>query len=226
MDMGIRCLIGNIGKPGVALLLSPRELILPEPSLEKWNMVNHVNFDGRLENNFKGTSLHLSLTGYEQGVNVAASRGRRDKEVFYVEAVVSAHDCGTWVGDLDILALYNYRHSNIANFGVTMTSTLKGEIRVERALPTSCSHSDSEKEDQPSSGELTAIDNWQEVLDPPLNMAVVRANGNWIARLALAAAMHGRGNGAIIASEKICWKCVGQQATLFGIKKEELLVLC
>jgi hypothetical protein len=92
-ELGIRCLVGNIGRPGMALLLSPRNPILLEPGVDTWSMVNHESFDGKLEDNFRGISLQLSLTGYDMVINVG-EHGRRDKEVFYVEAIVSAHEHG------------------------------------------------------------------------------------------------------------------------------------
>ncbi|KAI9685627.1 MAG: hypothetical protein M1820_010777 [Bogoriella megaspora] len=61
----LRCFTGNIGKPGIPLLLSSRDLLLREPELDAWKPVNHYDFDGEIQDNFRDTSLHLSLTGYE-----------------------------------------------------------------------------------------------------------------------------------------------------------------
>lgn len=69
-EHALRHVIGNVGRPGLVLLLSPRNTILREPDLESWEMVNHTTFDGKFEDNFASTSLHLSLTGWEQPVNV------------------------------------------------------------------------------------------------------------------------------------------------------------
>jgi hypothetical protein len=81
IELCVRCLIGNIGRPGVALLMASREPDLLEPSLKTWDMVNHADFNSKFENSFKGTSLQLSLTGYEQAVNIATTQGLRYKEV-------------------------------------------------------------------------------------------------------------------------------------------------
>ena len=67
---GIRHLVGNIGKPGVALLLLAKNPDIRQPDLESWEMINHMPFDGRIEDSFGGTSLHLSLTGDEMLLNI------------------------------------------------------------------------------------------------------------------------------------------------------------
>lgn len=219
MEFGIRCLIGNIGRPGVALLMGPKDPILLEDDLNTWSMVNHSEFDNKLENNFQSTSLQLSLTGYEQVVNIPAAQGRRYKEVAYVEAVVSAYDSGTWVGDLDILGLYNDTSNLIYDDWSEASS-------IGRALPKSCSHWGVDKADASKFGNLTSIDNWSEFLDPPPNTAIIRANGNWIARLALAAAMRCRGDAAVWAPGKICWRCVEKVAKSFERNNEKILILC
>lgn len=226
IEMGIRCLIGNIGKPGVALLMSPREPLLLEPSLDTWSMINHAVFDGKIENNFKGTSLQLSLTGYEQVVNIPASQSRRYKEVSYVEAVVSAHDGGKWVGDLDILGLYRHRSGFLSSFGSEVVNAMKQETQIEGALPHSCSHTSSEKSDRTLFGKVIAIDNWPELLDLPLNSAVIRAHGNWIARLAIAAALRGKGDSALFASAEVCWGCVERVSQTLNMKRDRTIILC
>ena len=166
-------------------------------------MVNHTNFDGKIENNFKGTSLQLSLTGYEPIVNIPDTQGRRYKEVAYVEAVVSTHDCGKWVGDIDVLSLYRNSSSILSDFGSEVINAMKVETRAVKALPAFCEHTESEKNNYSNFRNLTSIDNWPEFLDPPPNPAIIRANGNWIARLALAAAMQGREDSAVWGSEQI-----------------------
>lgn len=60
----ICCLIGNIGKPGLSLLLSVREPMHQEADLPLWNLIKHDEFDGKLEDNFRSTAVQLSLTGY------------------------------------------------------------------------------------------------------------------------------------------------------------------
>lgn len=225
-ELGIRCLVGNIGRPGVALLMSPRDPVLLEPGLDTWDVINHDDYDGKIEDNFVGTSLHISLTGYDQVVNVPDARGLRDKEVFYVEAVVSAHERGKWVADLDILNLYRKNAGFLSDFGSAIMDGMKGESRTEKSLPISCSHADWEKEGCSKFGRLTSIDNWSEFLDPPPNTAIIRASGNWVARLALAAAMRNRGDSAVFASGPICWRCVSDAVHFFNMNPVGMLILC
>src|SRR3954468_10511521 len=60
----IRHTIGNVGRPGIALLASPRDLIVKDRDRLKWRLIKHADFDGKLESNFQSTSLHLFFTGY------------------------------------------------------------------------------------------------------------------------------------------------------------------
>jgi len=69
---------------------------------------------------------------------------------------------------------------------------MKWETLPERALPASCLHAEEDKKNC-KFGRVSSIDNWSQFLDPTPNTAIIRANGNRIARLALAAAMRGRG---------------------------------
>ena len=98
----LRHIHGNLGKSGVALLISPPELAVHEADLNTWELVNHNPFDGSLQDNFGSISLYLILTGYEQVID-SSRRGALDKDSFYVEAVVQAYDRGQWVADLDLL---------------------------------------------------------------------------------------------------------------------------
>ena len=98
----IRRIIGNIGRPGLSLLVPPQQLKAPKPDFGSWNMVNHVPFDGRMEDSFAGTSLHLSFSEYQLAIDVGAY-GQRDQDAFFVEAIISVYDRGRWVADIDIM---------------------------------------------------------------------------------------------------------------------------
>ena len=103
LPMGaIRRIIGNLPRPGLCLLVPPQELKIPKPDFGSWNIVNHVPFDGRMKDNFAGTSLHLSFSEYQLAVDVG-TYGQRDQDAFFVEAIVSVHDRGRWVADIDIM---------------------------------------------------------------------------------------------------------------------------
>lgn len=133
-----RHVVGNVGKPGVVLLFSPRNTIVRKPDLENWDMVNHAPFDGKFEDNFTATSLHLSLIGYEQPVNTD-DRGDRDSVVHFVEVVVSVHDRGVWHADLDLLRLANRKW--------------------DRILPADCKHTETQIADASRLASCTSIDN-------------------------------------------------------------------
>ncbi|KAL8722228.1 MAG: hypothetical protein Q9181_007536 [Wetmoreana brouardii] len=209
----LRHVTGNVGKPGLALLLSPRDTILREPDLESWELVNHAPFDGKSENNFAATSLHLSLTGYEQALNLGR-HGSRDQEAFYVEAVVSVHDHGSWMADVDLLHF-------------AQNAPGQQDMRAWLAvLPATCEHDPSNKNDTSFFAKLTSIDNWYEFIDRPGNTAVVRAVGNWVARLPLAAIPRADDESLLIASKDICWACVREQLKMWhGRNPDKLLVL-
>ena len=97
----IKRIIGNIGKSGLSLLVPPESPRTRELGFS-WNNINHCEFGGQLEDNFAGTSLHLSFSDYQMGIDVGG-HGQRDQEASYIEAIVSIYDCGEWVADLDIL---------------------------------------------------------------------------------------------------------------------------
>ena len=182
-----RHVIGNVGKPGLVLLLSPRNSILREPDVGSWEMVNHAPFDGRFEDNFASTSLHLCLTGYEQPVNIN-DHGDRDSVVHFVEAAVSAHDRGLWHADLDLLRLSRRNWS--------------------RSSAADCPHDEEQAADVSLVADFASIDNWYEVLDPPRNPAIVRSQGNWIARLALSAIPSPENQKLTIITDKPCCACI------------------
>ena len=209
----LRHVTGNVGKPGLALLLSPGDTILREPDLETWELVNHVPYDGKCEDNFKATSLHLSLTGYEQPLNTG-EQGRRDKEAYYIEAVVSAYDRGTWVADLDLLYF-------VRRFGA---GWYNGSAFAR--LPNFCAHDAALGKNTSAFAKLTSIDNWYEFQDAPKNAAVIRASRNWVARLALAATHFDKGYILIIAFEDICWACVQESVEERKGDFEKIFVLC
>jgi len=95
----------------------------------------------------------------------AVSQGAQDNEASFIESLISVHDHGKWVGDLDLLsALGDKNFKRVAE------------------LP-SCSHIKTVKPPFPA----VAIDNWDEILERPGNVSIVRARGTSLARLAIAA---------------------------------------
>jgi hypothetical protein len=168
-------MMGNVGKPGIALLIPPPELQIREHELERWHLVNHNSFDGNLNGGmFEGTSLHLSFTGWEGPVSLGPS-SYRGMDAYFVETVVSVNDGGEWVGDLDIL---------------------KGlrDLKMEKPTLTDrdCLHDPSFSA---AGVQMVSIDCWEEILDPPSGFLVLRSTpsthgerGHWQWMVRLAAA--------------------------------------
>lgn len=200
----LRHVIGTVGGPGLACLLSPRDTLLREPDLETWKLIDHSKFDGKFDNSFTSTSLHLSLTGYEQPLNFRV-HGGRDREAFYLEAAVSAYDNGTWVADLDLHHL----------------------LQIKGPHPEfQCPHEAEAREYAKFFPTLVSVDNWYEFLDPPASPAIIRARGNWAARLAFAAIRLSQPKNLIIESERICWACAKERYESSGVPDDKLMFLC
>ena len=103
-DHRIQRIAGNVGSAGLALLIPPTDPKIKRLGVEAYHLINHSSFDGKIEDNFRNTSLHLGFTGYALPIDVG-THGSRSREAFFLESVVSVHDRGEWVADLDILAL-------------------------------------------------------------------------------------------------------------------------
>jgi hypothetical protein len=161
----------------------------------RWRVSSNGIFDGRAEDCFGGTSLHLSFTDYHVPMFQRDSRGQRDSQLTILECVISIRDAGVWVADLDVLRVLD-----------------KSPIyRV--STPLSCHHI---KTSAPLS-RLVAVGCWEDVLDYPPGIIVVKANGNAVARLAVTAflAQHPQRPAARISvcpsNTNLCWECIRQQ---------------
>ncbi|KAL9105556.1 MAG: hypothetical protein Q9227_009300 [Pyrenula ochraceoflavens] len=180
----IKHLIGAVDHPGISLLVPP-----PQPMVSKHTtaILSQRSFDGKSQNAFGPTTLHLSFTGASTPVDLGLY-GERTAEAYYLESLVSVHDRGEWVGDLDVLSMFEYE-----NF-----------IRVSPSGQ--CQHGPSEysKKHLP----LIASDSWAEFLDPSDDTIIMSAHGNWQARLAGAAIAAQRRDNVFILPSHPCWKCV------------------
>ncbi|KAM5435049.1 hypothetical protein McanMca71_002600 [Microsporum canis] len=157
-EYNIRRLVGNIGRKGISMLIAPRNPQI-RPLQDDHRIVNHAPYDLKRENNFSDTSLHLSFTNWTLPLATTGTQ-TIDQDVYLVESVIAVRDRGEWVADLDILGIDKSR--------LTLGS---GDV---------CPSHDG----QPLEHEYTSIDCWEELLDPPLDVGVFRARGNWVARLA------------------------------------------
>ncbi|GKT91979.1 hypothetical protein Ct61P_09829 [Colletotrichum tofieldiae] len=187
----VRRIRGNVGTPGIAMLIPPANIEPPEFDTEKWNLINHAPYDGCQENSFHSTSLHLSFTGFTLPVDVG-TKGFKDTELYYMETRVTAHDHGKEIGDLDILGSL-------------------GSGKLSRAP--SCGHANSGGQSSNTAvtgnAKLTMIDNWYELLDGPETAAIARSSGNWLGRLALSIVGHQLGHHIVISPSDICWDSMG-----------------
>ncbi|KAL9607960.1 MAG: hypothetical protein Q9167_007183, partial [Letrouitia subvulpina] len=161
----IKRIVGNVGKPGISLLVPPISPKIRRVEENEWNLVNHFAFDGKFDNSFQHTTLHLSFTRYRLPINTT-SHGNQDTEAHFVETLISVFDRDEWVADLDVLNAL--KSSNL----MKVKDTTK-----------SCYHREPQKVPRFT---LASIDSWHEFLDKPKDAAIIRVNKNWHARLAAA----------------------------------------
>ena len=185
-NVAIRRVFGNLGRPEMSLLIPPSDPRLSEPDPSSWNLINHAAFDGKFQDCFASTSLHLTFTDFEMPLDVGA-RGYRDRQVVLLETLVSIDDRGKHIGDLDIL------------------SAIKSD---KFSVMRTCLHSDSQAVETLRKDGLISLDSWDEFLDPPRSIAIFRASGNWQARLAAATAAIQAGQRIVVLPETPCLKCV------------------
>lgn len=128
---------------------------------------------------FSGITLHLSFTDCEFPIDLG-TRGLRDTQAVMLEAVISSNDRGKDLGDIVIL----YKFEN--------------EF-VEIVRGTYCTHGVS----LASAHALTKLDCWDELLQSPsTTTGIVRAFGNWQARIAAAAVCHQMGQKVLVLPKK------------------------
>ena len=183
------------------MLMPPQDPMILEKPADSWTVVNHIEFTGGDEDSFARTTLHLSFTEQEfvrSGLTPTKKNSHNlDDRVLFLESVVSVHDKGMWIADIDILKAIE------SNYFFRLT------VENDRNQHQAC---------LPSGRGLIAVDSWSEVLDMPKDSFIVRANGNWIARLAATAVLSQmleaipidkREFWSIIACPPyVCWRCL------------------
>ena len=109
LEREVRRVVGNIGRPGLAFLIPPTEPKIRKLNNESWMHINHAPFDGKIEDCFQQTTIHLGFTAYNlplrddsQGDNII------DRPASLVETIISVHDRGQWVADLDVISALEY----------------------------------------------------------------------------------------------------------------------
>lgn len=188
----VKHVTGNISKPGLSLMIPPMAPKLKKVDEDKWTLINHADFDGRMEDAFQHTSLHLSFTGYQLPM-ITAEHGYQGVEANFVETLVSVFDGHEWVADLDVLKALAM--PSVSRLG---SANLRG-----------CRHKKLRNTPQFT---LTSIDSWNELMDRPFNACIFRASGNWLARLSAVAVNAQQGLDTIVLEDgaKFCWECVGR----------------
>ena len=179
---------GNIGRPGISFLVAPFEPKIRDLG-SSYNLVNHVAYDGKRENNFRGTSLHLSFTDWDMPVEPKGARnGFVDQDARYVESIVSILDSGKWVADLDVLRI---KFQELA------------KLESNDVCP---GHPPGEPE-----YDHTSIDSWEELLDRPREVGIFRAHGNWAARLGAVSILCQKDQAqsiGLLGPEDFCIRCL------------------
>ena len=190
-DNVVRRIVGNIGRTGICMLVAPVDPRI-RPMGNEYNLVNHTAYDGKREDNFKSTSLSLSFTDWTMPLEVKGGGARTiDQEAYFVESVISVLESGKWVADLDILQI-----------------KFKELYKIEMLAPCP-GHPDGVAD-----YDYTSIDNWEELLDSPVDVGIFRARGNWAARLAAVSILFQQGNGhsvGLLGPEEICLQCLHDQ---------------
>lgn len=115
------------------------------------------------------------------------SNGEIDQQIFLLESVISVQDKGQWVADLDVLC---------------------PEQNAVEILEFGC---DCKPDELPEEKDIASLDSWDELLDAPLSVGVVRADGNWAAGLSIASALVQKGYShcAVLVANRprgICWR--------------------
>lgn len=187
-DFELMRIVGNVGKPGLTMMIPPSDPRILQPEYEKWQVINHEPFDATCQDHFGKTSLHLSFSGYQQPVASSVKHGAQDVEAQYLETLVSVYDGRRWVADLDILAALD--NSQVERFG----------------LPNVCHH-DKETAITPK---WISVDCWDELIDMVQEVNIVRAHGNLLARLAAVTVVYqiGHARCLVLPTHAECYECV------------------
>jgi hypothetical protein len=203
-DNDIRHIIGNIGRAGITLLVAPKDPRIRSMG-DDYRLVQHAPYDFKRENNFQGTSLHLSFTSWKLAI-ATEETGAIDHNVFLVESIISLWNCGKWIADLDPLKIENpYLHRAKFNCNCRKKApSWHGDGMGEGGLGA-------------SEREIISLDSWEEFLDPPLSTGTLRAHGNWAARLGAVSILCQQGKAdqvSIWGKDEPCWSCLEYESSI------------
>ena len=196
---------GNIGQPGVSFLVPPSDPLIKKPLISEWPQISRDDFDGIVKDCFQSTSLQLSLTGAQSQLNLGFS-GAQDEEVHIMETLISIHENGRWIADLDPLRTFNSVHLVMVG---SLDDQKNHSCNQGLKIPGLC-----------LGEQMISINNWLELIDPPESMcSIVQAHGNWEARLAAASISVAKGNHTFVMPPKTCFRCLEHavsRGTMYG----------
>ncbi|KAL8850111.1 MAG: hypothetical protein Q9221_004928 [Calogaya cf. arnoldii] len=207
----VRHIAGNIGRAGLSLLVPP-----PNPKIRKlapgtWNQLNYCAFDGKQENSFSQTSIHLSFTAYELPLQTESTDQHIiDRPARFIETLVQVFEGESWIADLDVMAAL--QSESISRFvcGSTFDCN-KTFIEVFGDF-----HA------------MVSIDNWEEFLEQSeVSDMVIRAHKNWLARLAFTVTSVQQGRPLMLLPADPCWSCLSRKLTSLDatVEKRPTLIL-
>ncbi|KAL3418006.1 hypothetical protein PVAG01_11016 [Phlyctema vagabunda] len=189
LEYEMKHIIGNIGRHGISLMIPPANPKIRKVDENVWRHVVHAGFDGRFEDCFQHTSMHLSFTRYKLPISVE-SHGDQAIEAHFVETLVSVFDHEEWLADLDIL-------QGLRDGSLTRVSE-----------HSKCRH----KAPKQPAFSLTSVDSWDAYFDHPTGPAIFRANKNLYGRLAATIVNSQRGFKTILFRDEssVCWPCIAK----------------
>lgn len=194
----IRGVMGNIGRPGITFLVPPKDPLIKQVSIDEWPLIERHEFDGCLSDHFQNTSLHLSFTTAETPINIGFSGGQ-DLEACILETLFSVYECGRWIADLNV-------------------SNLTTAKRLSRLCRCTTQHTAGSWRSN-----MTCIDSWLGLVDAPEDkVSLVRAHGNWQARLAASSISLALGYSTILLPNDVCWQCFDRET---GVYKTHIIAI-
>ncbi|KAI3319528.1 hypothetical protein HD806DRAFT_525510 [Xylariaceae sp. AK1471] len=186
-------ILGNIGQPGFTIFSSVENPMASPLDYSNWRVTDQKAFNGKLEDALGATSMHLSFTSWERAIDQPGDQGNQDSRYRKMESIVSIRERGKWIGDVD------------------MISALRSAKIYQLPPQSTCDHA-------PGSAPavlMISVESWDDLCDLPAGLVVVRAHGNWLARLAVASFLaqqaeeHSSSISRItICPPNVCWRCV------------------
>ncbi|KAL4748826.1 hypothetical protein BDW72DRAFT_179618 [Aspergillus terricola var. indicus] len=199
--------IGNVGKPGIALLFAPEQPMVREHDVEKWHVVSHNRFDGNSSGgSFEASSLHMSFTGWEGPLRVQGPSAFRGMEAYNLETRISMYDQAEWVADLNILKSLDQ----------------SPDLRACGVLGKHCSHDPSISA---CGVEFVSIDCWEELLSPADEPMILRSGSSWMVRLTGVSIAFSKGFKCFLlpVHKSLCWSCVVEEAGVGRLADRKVL---